>query len=34
VAIQVFQHGAQAEAAAYFAKAAAALKPGGLFFLR
>ena len=34
VAIQVFQHGAQAEAAAYFAKTAAVLKAGGLFFLR
>lgn len=34
VAIQIFQHGAQADAPAYFAKAAAALKPGGLFFLR
>jgi len=34
VAIQVFQHGAQADAAAYFAKTAAVLKAGGLFFLR
>jgi SAM-dependent methyltransferase len=34
VAIQVFQHGAQADVAGYFAKAVAALKPGGLFFLR
>ena len=34
VAIQVFQHGAHAEAAAYFAKAAAVLRAGGLFFLR
>ena len=34
IAIQVFQHGAQGDAAAYFAKSAAALKPGGLFFLR
>ena len=34
VAIQVFQHGAQADAAAYFARTAAALRAGGLFFLR
>lgn len=34
VAIPVFQHGAQADADAYFARTAAALKPGGLFFLR
>jgi len=34
VAIQVFQHGARAVAAAYFANVAASLRPGGLFFLR
>ena len=34
VAIQVFQHGAQPEVAGYFAKTAAMLKAGGLFFLR
>jgi SAM-dependent methyltransferase len=34
VAIQVFQHGAQADADAYFAKTAGALRAGGLFFLR
>ncbi len=34
VAIQVFQHGTEAEAAAYFAATAMALRPGGLFFLR
>lgn len=34
VAIQVFQHGTEADANAYFAKAAALLQPGGLFFLR
>jgi len=34
VAIQVFQHGVQADAESYFAKTAAMLKAGGLFFLR
>jgi len=34
VAIQVFQHGGAADAAAHFAKAAAALKSGGLLFVR
>jgi len=34
IAIQVFQHGVGADAAAYFVKTRAALKPGGLFFLR
>jgi SAM-dependent methyltransferase len=34
LAIQVFQHGVQADTEAYFAKTAAALKAGGLFFLR
>jgi len=34
VAIQVFQHGGAADVAAYFANVAAALRPGGLFFLR
>jgi SAM-dependent methyltransferase len=34
VAIQVFQHGTGADVATYFASAAAALRPGGLFFLR
>jgi len=34
VAIQVFQHGVAADAATYFAKAAAALRSGGLLFLR
>jgi SAM-dependent methyltransferase len=34
VAIQVFQHGTQAEAAAYFERAAALLAPGGLLFVR
>jgi SAM-dependent methyltransferase len=34
VAIQVFQHGTAADAAAYLARAAALLAPGGLLFLR
>ena len=34
VAIQVFQHGVQADAESYFARTAAMLKAGGLFFLR
>jgi len=34
VAIQVFQHGVEADASAYFAQAAAALRPGGLLFVR
>jgi len=34
IAIQVFQHGNTADAATYFSKAAALLRPGGLFFLR
>jgi SAM-dependent methyltransferase len=34
VAIQVFQHGTEADAAAYFDKTASVLRAGGLFFLR
>jgi hypothetical protein len=34
IAIQVFQHGTAADAAAYFARVAALLARGGLFFLR
>ncbi|MGH7331957.1 MAG: class I SAM-dependent DNA methyltransferase [Candidatus Rokuibacteriota bacterium] len=34
IAIQVFQHGTSADAAAYFGRVAALLKPGGFFFLR
>jgi SAM-dependent methyltransferase len=34
IAIQVFQHGDEADVAAYFERAAALLRPGGLFFLR
>src|SRR5439155_412970 len=34
IAIQVFQHGAQIDAHEYFARTAAVLKAGGLFFLR
>ncbi|ETW97703.1 MAG: hypothetical protein ETSY1_21595 [Candidatus Entotheonella factor] len=34
VAIQVFQHGTEADINTYFAKAASLLRPGGLFFLR
>ena len=34
IAIQVFQHGSDADAAAYVAKVAALLRPGGLLFLR
>jgi cyclopropane fatty-acyl-phospholipid synthase-like methyltransferase len=34
VAIQVFQHGAQPDTESYFARTAAVLKAGGLFFLR
>jgi len=34
IAIQVFQHGGDADVAAYFARVAALLRPGGLFFLR
>jgi SAM-dependent methyltransferase len=34
VALQVFQHGDDADIAAYLAKVAALLRPGGFFFLR
>jgi SAM-dependent methyltransferase len=34
VAIQVFQHGDDADVGAYFENAATLLRPGGLFFLR
>jgi SAM-dependent methyltransferase len=34
IAIQVFQHGDEADVAAYFERAAKLLGPGGLFFLR
>lgn len=34
VAIQVFQHGGDADSAAYIAKVAAILRPGGFLFLR
>jgi SAM-dependent methyltransferase len=34
IALQVFQHGADADAAAYVAKVAALLRPGGFVFLR
>jgi len=34
VAIQVFQHGLEADASAYFARATEALKPGGFLFVR
>jgi SAM-dependent methyltransferase len=34
VALQVFQHGGDADAAGYFARVARLLRPGGLFFLR
>jgi SAM-dependent methyltransferase len=34
IAIQVFQHGAAADAAAYFGRAGSLLAPGGLLFLR
>src|SRR2546426_419077 len=34
IAIQVFQHGADADVAAYCERAAALLRPGGLLFLR
>ena len=34
IAIQVFQHGGDADVATYFARTAALLTPGGLFFLR
>src|SRR5262249_14426924 len=34
IAIQVFQHGTRQEVASYFARVAALLAPGGLFFLR
>jgi SAM-dependent methyltransferase len=34
IAIQVFQHGLMADAAAYVDRVAALLEPGGLFFLR
>lgn len=34
IAIQVFQHGTQADAGAYFDRAAALLSPGGLLFVR
>ena len=34
VALQVFQHGTEADVAGYFDHASALLRPGGLFFLR
>jgi SAM-dependent methyltransferase len=34
IAIQVFQHGGEADAMLYFNKVAELLRPGGLFFLR
>jgi hypothetical protein len=34
IAIQVFQHGGEADVATYFDKVAALLRSGGLFFLR
>ena len=34
IAIQVFQHGSEAEVATYFERAAALLAPGGLLFVR
>ena len=34
IALQVFQHGTLADVTAYFARVAALLAPGGLFFLR
>jgi SAM-dependent methyltransferase len=34
IALQVFQHGGEADVAASFANVAALLRPGGLFFLR
>jgi SAM-dependent methyltransferase len=34
IALQVFQHGGDADAATYFVKTSAVLRPGGLFFLR
>ena len=34
IAIQVFQHGTEADVAAYFSRAASVLRPGGLFFVR
>lgn len=34
IAIQVFQHGDEADASRYFANAAAVVKPGGLLFVR
>ena len=34
IALQVFQHGGDADVAAYFTRVAALLRPGGLFFLR
>ena len=34
IAVQVFQHGTLADVTAYFARVAALLAPGGLFFLR
>jgi SAM-dependent methyltransferase len=34
IAIQVFQHGDDEDSSRYFANAAAAVRPGGLFFLR
>ena len=34
IAIQVFQHGGDADVTAYFETAATLLRPGGLFFLR
>ena len=34
IAIQIFQHGDEADARRYFANAATIVRPGGLFFLR
>ena len=34
IAIQVYQHGDEADASRYFANAAAVVRPGGLFFVR
>src|SRR6266480_5550060 len=34
IALQVFQHGAEADVTTYFTRVAALVRPGGLFFLR
>jgi hypothetical protein len=34
IALQVFQHGGDADVATYFGRTAAIIRPGGLFFLR